>query len=246
MIALKSLLHDNLISNTIRPKPNETFNEYMRRHCQRFPAGILATACSSQRRKELNKRVTRRKKKTDADKKAEAEKNASKYNEREQSEKAVESNTAMKSDDAAESDEVVAGSSGDNAIAKDDNNGDVDIYCGEDFSFEELQSFCISHGFDIEADEIIMRELAKECELRVKRQLGAWVAVTVDAVKRRVCCNCEDYCADRYCPHCALFEVLQFNMLPKNKCAIPGEKWDEIRTACIKTLKDTYVAVKGK
>ena len=80
----------------------------------------------------------------------------------------------------------------------------------------------------------------------MKRQLGAWVAVTVDAVKRKVCCNCEDYCADRYCPHCALFEVLQFDMLPMNKCAKPGEKWGDIKTACIKTLKDTYVDIKRK
>ena len=243
--ALKLLLYDDLISNTISPKTNETFNEYMQRCCQRFPAGILTTTRSKQRRNELNKRVTRtrRKKKTEAEKKAEAEKNASKYNEQVKSGEAAESNAARKSDELAESVEAVAGSSGDNAIAQDENDGDIDIYCGEDFSLEELESFCCNHGL-IDDDKIITRELVRECELRVKRQLGAWVAVTVDAVKRKVCCNCEDYCADRYCPHCALFEVLQFDMLPTNKCAKPGEKWVDIKTACIKTLKDTYVDIK--
>ena len=65
----------------------------------------------------------------------------------------------------------------------------------------------------------------------------------VDAERKRVSCTCEDDSADRYCPHCGFFEVLQFNKVPSTSCATSGERWNDIRATCIDVLKKTYVEV---
>ena len=118
------------------------------------------------------------------------------------------------------------------------------ITMGDDFDVDDIIRFVDSHfNIDVEKDDTIANDLEKEFVVRVKRQLGHWVEVTVDAARKRITCNCEDYNADAFCTHCATFEVLQFGMMPNTKCTKSYEKWNEMRSTCIDKLKKTYVDI---
>jgi hypothetical protein len=232
VVELKRMLLDNLVANLPQIKQHETFDLYMRRRCQRNPARGATPARTLARMKKERKRISK--------KKREAKKNEEKYG---------------KTDDAMVTDSQGEGTvelDSQVVVNKDDDQGeDIQnenyLYCGEDYSCDELESFVVNlmqdHGINVEDDKLVASELAKECEVLVKRQLGHFCEVFVDAERKRVSCTCEDYSADRYCPHCGFFEVLQFNKVPSTSCATSGERWNDIRATCIDVLKKTYVEV---
>ena len=112
------------------------------------------------------------------------------------------------------------------------------IYCGEDFDVGDLCAFLDAHhGIEVDNDNVLQMENDKEHLVKVKRQLGSWVEVHVDARRQRVTCTCEDYNADRYCPHCATFDVLQFGRLPTTKCCYAGERWNDVKKKCVDVLQ---------
>ena len=88
-------------------------------------------------------------------------------------------------------------------------------------------------GTDLRLDDMM------ESNLRIgpKHQLGDWIEVDVDADRRVVSCNCEDFNADGYCFHQATFDVLQFSRLPKSNHQLGHEIWEDTRTKCIQVLK---------
>jgi hypothetical protein len=87
--------------------------------------------------------------------------------------------------------------------------------------------FMKENGIKVAGDELIERLLDSTLTVRVPRQLGHWVEVEVDGTTKKITCNCEDYNFDRFCPHCASFEVLQFGKnpaMPTRRLARSGEK----------------------
>ena len=227
VLELKRMLYQNLLENTLHPKEGEDFDAYLIRIGQRNPAGLATTARTKARMKALKKRVSKKKRRT----KDEKEKNLDKYG---------ESEDVPLCNDV----EVVSTS----AQAKTDESGqDIctdHIYCGEDFDVGDLCSFLDAHhGIEVDNDNVLQMENDKEHLVKVKRQLGSWVEVHVDARRQRVTCTCEDYNADRYCPHCATFEVLQFGRLPTTKCCYAGERWNDVKKKCVDVLKRTYVDI---
>ena len=103
--------------------------------------------------------------------------------------------------------------------------------------------FMKENDIKVAGDELIERLLDSTLTVRVPRQLGHWVEVEVDGTSKKITCNCEDYNFDRFCPHCASFEVLQFGKEPSNAHQKAGEKWGEIRKKCIELLKKKEVTI---
>ena len=73
------------------------------------------------------------------------------------------------------------------------------------------------------------------------RELGDWIEVEVDGVKKRVTCNCEDYNFHYICFHQVTFELLQFSNLPDEKCSRSTENWTVIRNRVLEYLKKMYL-----
>ena len=89
--------------------------------------------------------------------------------------------------------------------------------------------------------EMSIDEAAKR--VRLPRQLGDWIEVDVDAVTKRVKCNCEDFNTEGACWHVCTFEVLQFKKYPNQECEKGQESWSRIRDKCIEVLKKTFIQV---
>jgi len=255
IIELKRMLHSNLRDNLPQIKTNETFDQYMNRRAQRNPARGATPARTLARMKRQSKLISR--------KKREEKKNVSKYGTKSGDPKLgvatsaqvdkstigdTKKSSCTKTNDI--SNEVCTPVDAQvilDEVGKGKDKSDGYVYCGDDYNYDEMVSFVDNlmseHSIDIDNDEVVAAELAKKCEVRVKRQLGDFNEVFIDAKKKKVSCTCEDYSAERYCPHCAFFEVLQFGKIPSTSCAKSGERWNDIRETCIDILKKTYVDV---
>ena len=121
------------------------------------------------------------------------------------------------------------------------NNIEEDWLTIEDESSADdiLQLLTTTFGLDVEGDTMLHALLADSERISLKRQLGSWIEVEVDAVKQQVTCNCEDNNFHYLCVHQVTLEVLQFGRLPSSKCCKHHEKWDEIWAECIQYLKRT-------
>ena len=116
------------------------------------------------------------------------------------------------------------------------------MYWTTEFGEEEVLAFFDKHGFKDCDDDVRLRRIVQDSKrVGPKRQLGDWIQVDVDAERKVVSCNCEDFNFDARCFHQALFEVLQLNRLPDCSHEYDNEQWDEIRKKCIKVLKATYL-----
>ena len=109
----------------------------------------------------------------------------------------------------------------------------------DDCSDEEMIQLLTKLEFDLEGDTMLDLLMAESNTITLKRQLGSWIEVEVDAVKGRVTCNCEDYNFHYLCVHQVTLEVIQFGKLPNNKCSKHHENWNDIRAECIRYLKRT-------
>ena len=104
---------------------------------------------------------------------------------------------------------------------------------------EEMIQLLTELDFDLEGDIMLNSLMDESNRITLKRQLGSWIEVEVDGLKRRVTCNCEDYNFHYLCVHQVTLEVLQFCRLPSNKCSKHHENWNDIRAESIRYLKRT-------
>jgi hypothetical protein len=104
---------------------------------------------------------------------------------------------------------------------------------------EEMIQLLTELDFDLEGDIMLNSLMDESNRITLKRQLGSWIEVEVDGLKRRVTCNCEDYNFHYLCVHQVTLEVLQFGRLPSNKCSKHHENWNDIRAESIRYLKRT-------
>ena len=211
-------LYQNLIqdclANTPGCKPGETFWSFVHRRCQRNPE-IGSTVQTARRLKEQKKAIS----KQNRAKREAAEQvslDAMKYNEQ----------PSTAEGDAQKCTEL--------SILTDGKEEWLD-----DGSAEEMIQLLTNLEFDLEGDAMLNSLMAESNRITLKRQLGSWIEVEVDASKGRVTCNCEDYNFHYLCVHQVTMEVLQFGKLPNNKCSKHHENWKEIRAECIRYLKRT-------
>ena len=107
----------------------------------------------------------------------------------------------------------------------------------DEFDAADILKFFADNDF-IDANDARLNDMI-DSSLRIgpKRQLGDWIEIDVDADRRLVTCNCEDFNTDGCCFHQATFDVLQFSRLPKSNHQLGYELWDTIRSKCIQVLK---------
>jgi len=111
----------------------------------------------------------------------------------------------------------------------------------DEFSEEDILNFLQAQGFEVSGDRLL-HSLLDACErISLTRELGDWIEVEVDGVKKRVTCNCEDYNFHYICFHQVTFELLQFSKLPDEKCSRSTENWTMIRNRVLEYLKKMYL-----
>lgn len=225
VIELKSRLLSNLLANTPGAKDGETFWDFVRRRGQRNPK--TSTTTRTKGRIAENKKNRKKKSKKSKNKQSEDEKQKHQAKHGEETEKS--SGTAKAEEKGTKS---KWGFDPDDFVV-------IDV----DFDANEIMDFMKENDIKVAGDELIERLLDSTLTVRVPRQLGHWVEVEVDGTTKKITCNCEDYNFDRFCPHCASFEVLQFGKEPSNAHQKAGEKWGEIRNKCIELLKKKEVTI---
>lgn len=116
----------------------------------------------------------------------------------------------------------------------------------DEFDEGDLLDFLKVQGFDVGSDQFL-NSVLEACErISLKRQLGDWIEVMVDGVKKRVTCNWEDYNFHYICFHQVTLELLQFGKMPDDKCSLGTENWRDIRSRVLEYLKKMYLDVAVK
>ena len=120
---------------------------------------------------------------------------------------------------------------------------EVFLYWTDEFNESDIMEFLFKNGvIDEEEVDLRLESMMEEKErIGPSRQLGDWIQIDINHVTRRITCNCEDYNFDGTCFHQAMFEVLQFGILPESDYQYDHEQWDGIRKKCIEVLKKTYL-----
>ena len=221
--SLMERLRHNLFENTPGRKPGENLFRFVQRRCQRNPSSNT-TVRTVERIKEKKKKQW--KKGLTAE-----EKEKEKY-------KWGDFSPDPEEDDINEA----LNESQDNVGKTDDDNGSV-LYWTDEMDWSDVLNFLEKNGVDVGNDATLksIDEAAKR--VRLPRQLGDWIEVSVDAVTKRVKCNCEDFNTEGACYHVCTFEVLQFKRYPNQECQKGQESWSRIRDKCMEVLKKTFIQV---
>ena len=103
----------------------------------------------------------------------------------------------------------------------------------------ELFEFYINNCDESELrnDNVILNEIKRLKAVNDPREMGDWIEVEIDAEKKRVTCNCEEYNFGAYSAEIAFFEVLQFGKPPPIHCKPPSERWQSIKIDVLRVLK---------
>ena len=228
VVAFKVQMYQRLLQNTPGTNPGEDLLSSLIRRGQRNPSGNQTTKRTKERIKANTKRIT---KKRNKDTKAQTEGERKKLVDELGKEAHVCNDKNAKTNDGVILDWCA----------------EEDLVFGDDFEMEDLLQFLQETcGIEVEDDEVIANKLARKGLVRLPRQLGHWIEVSVDASKKKVTCNCEDYNFEGYCQHCAMFEVMQFSQFPGIEQSRLKERWQEIRKKCISAMKNIYVDICGK
>jgi len=223
--SLMERLRHNLFENTPGRKPGENLFRFVQRRCQRNPSKDT-TVRTVERIKEKKKKKW--KKGLTAEEK-----------EKEKHKWGVDYSPDPEEDEDCNK---AQNESRENVSKTDDDNG-LDLYWTDEDDWSDVLNFLEKNGVDVGNDATLksIDEAAKR--VRLPRQLGDWIEVTVDAVTKRVKCNCEDFNTEGACWHVCTFEVLQFKMYPNQQCQKGQESWSSIRDKCIEVLKKTFIQV---
>ena len=128
---------------------------------------------------------------------------------------------------------------------EDDSNASNWVELDEEFAtgvdVDDFLRLLQADGIDVENDAMLHNLLEDKERISLKRQLGSWIEVEDDSDNKRETCNCKDYNIHYTCIHQAMFEVLQFGILPNKDCSITVEKWEEIGKTCVTFLKKHYL-----
>ena len=227
----KKQLHNdlwhNLVTNTPGKKDGESFRSFVRRRLQRNPSD-----------KTTNRTITRR-----AAKKARKVKVQTPLDvQREKDKHGVSSKRAGKK--MGKTNKKIKGKNKKSKASKDGEEAGIEeyLYWTDEFDEEDILKFLNDHGFKDCDSDLWLKSIAEEStRVGPKRELGDWVEVDVDAERRVVTCNCEDFNFDGFCYHVATFELLQFGVMPGDGCENDTENWVEIRKKCIRVLKHAHL-----
>lgn len=244
----KKLLMEILVASVMANEPGrkvgETWEHFIHRRLQRFPSSAVTTRSIS-RVKKKKKDIRRKKPPTKRELAARAKKDAEKYGD---PGKAVLDRNCVRTisllrhidclDPGVDPSDVGSGQVG---------SVDEDyVEWTDEFGEGDILDFLQGQGFNVSSDHFL-QSLHDECErISLPRQLGDWIEVEVDGVKKRVRCNCEDYNFHYICFHQVTFELLQFCKLPNENCSKSTENWTVIRSRVLEYLKKMYLDVAVK
>lgn len=217
------------VANTPGRKENESFLSYIHRRCQRNPETIT-TNRTKQRLLTLKKKRSLHKKKKPTP--IEMERRA-------QADKQKHCNTVDEETPVVSEYQCPMGAQVESA-------GDEEwITWDEECTFDQIVESLVHAGIDVENDNMLHSLVGDMDRVSLKRQLGSWIEVDVDGMRGRVTCNCEDYNFHYTCIHQCTLNVLQFGRLPDIGCSKANERWEEIRTVCIKYWKEHAIDMSG-
>jgi len=223
---LLQLLRKNLVENIPGRKPGENLIRFVQRRAQRNPSFNTTTRTvervKAKRKKGLSKEEKEREKLKWGEFSPELEEG-----EDEDKTNSVDANPTTT----------------DNSSGGGEDNNDVFLYWTDEFDWCDILKFLESNNVDVETDTTLKSIEEASNRVRLKRQLGDWIEVDVDANSKRVKCNCEDYNTDRTCYHQATLEVLQFKKYPIIKHQKGQEQWPKLRTKCLAVLNKTCIKV---
>ena len=230
---LKVFIHKRLRNNTSAQRPGESLNDYLRRMGHRDEsAHFVGTRFASKfenRKKTSKRKSTKQQEKLEKDKWGGEEKEdvgdlAHFFEEfeiwdddaeLEDTEEIIK--TALLEAAKETVDGVVEGGE---AV-----EGDADI-----FAFDE--------------EEIAKLNSQASCErVRVLREMGDGVTVSVGKDCCKTCCNCEMFNRWRICRHVIWIEVLHFRKFPTGDISYAEDGWEGIRDRLLDIIKKTHIDI---
>ena len=232
---LKVLIHKRLRNNTSAPRPGESCIDYLRRTCHRdesiFGGTRFATKFEN-RKKKSKRKSTKQQEKLEKDKwggeeKEDVEDLAHFFEEfeiwdddaeLEDTEEIIK--TALLEAAKETVDGVVEGVEGGDVV-----EGDADIFVFDDKEIAKLNS-------------------QASCErVRVLREMGDGVTVSVGKDCCKTCCNCEMFNRWRICRHVIWIEVLHFRKFPTGDISYAEDGWEGIRDRLLDIIKKTHIDI---
>jgi hypothetical protein len=226
-VQLKKDLIQALKDHTVTPKPEENTWLYLQRLAQRRPQHDVSLLVNSQYKPKSAKTL-----KEEWEKRNEKAKWSNTTEEKEVSSNEGKSrakstkNKQEKKKSKAEQTAVLDAEAMLQAWESDDINFDID----EDESMEGLMNILnIFHSELFDENEIeTLRRVRRSERVSHKRQLGDWITLKVNAITKKVKCNCDRCNTNGKCEYVVLFEAFQFKKVPsiQHLNAVDTLAWD--------------------
>ena len=226
---LKVFIHERLRKNTSNPRPGESCIDYVRRNGHRDESIFGGTRFA--RRFENSKKKSKRKS-TKQQEKLEKDKWGGEEKDEEEDLGHFFEELEIWDDDAEleDTEEIIKTAlleaAKETVDGGDGVEGDADIFVFDEEEIAKLNS-----------------QASPDKRVRVLREMGDGVTVSVGRECCKTCCNCEMFNRWRICRHVIWIEVLHFRKFPTGDISSAEDGWEGIRERLLDIIKKTHIDI---